>query len=376
MNFLETTENDDSFAYFDVQNLSVDHSLIMSEIEEYKDLIFSPNSLHQIYFKNDADVETIELIKNLLSISEYVDDSKIEKYVLLRLSKEDVDKLLKENYENPSTWKLPYEIEDDCYTLTDIPNYRTMNAFIDKIRNNNYSPVELIMKVYDEVKLMDYIQDDEEELLPEIIIGKKANSFGMNKLFSYILSSFGFKTFMGETVLDGNKSYVTLVGFKDTKYNICGIYLFDPSMDTLSKEVYKSDSVRKINYNFFLLPLSYMTRLKYDEKLQDLLNLLAIEDTEFSKEKVENSKANKIKEELKKLTDTFGVDYEKIHNTVKTSKRIDIDTIIRINDAIYSNKNEKYNQYLKQNYNIRKDDLFFKESEEEIKDFIKEEKNK
>ena len=376
MNFLETTENDDSFAYFDVQNLSIDHSLIMSEIEEYKDLIFSPNSLRQIYFKNDVDVDTIELIKNLLSISEYVDDSKIEKFILLDLSKEDLDKLLKESYENPSTWKLPYEIEDDCYTLTDVPNYRTMNAFIDKIRNNNYSPVEIIMKVYDEVKLMDYIQDDEEELLPEIIIGKKANSFGMNKLFSYILTSFGFKTFMGETVLDGNKSFVTLVGIKDTKYNICGIYLFDPSMDTLPKETYKTDSIRKINYNFFLLPLCCMTRLKYGEKLHNLLSLLAIEDTEYSKEKVENSKVKKIQEEVKRLIATFGVSYEKIHDTIKGSKKVDIDTIIRINDTLYSNKNEKYNQYLKQNYNIRKDDLFEKETEEEINDFIKEEKNK
>lgn len=376
MNFLETEKNDDSFAYFDVQNLSIDHSLIMSEIEEYKDLIFSPNSLHQIYFKENANLDTIEIIKNLLSISEYINDSKIDKIILLNLDDEEIKVLLESTYENPSTWQLPYEYEDDKYTLTDIPNFRTMNTFIKKLIDKDLSPIEQVMKIYDQIKLMDYEQNDEIIQLPEIILKKKANSYGMNKLFSYILSKQGFKTFVAETMIDNNKSYVTLVEIKDEKYNLDGIYLFDPSMDTLSKNDYKSESIRRINYNFFALSLQSMKKLNYDERLLNILSILAIDDCNYSKEKLENSKSKIVNLEAKKLIKLFNEGYEKIHQRIKDTKNIDIDTIIRINDVLYSSKKEKYNEYLRNNFYSRKQDLFIKETEEEIEELINEEKNK
>lgn len=376
MNFLETEKNDDSFAYFDVQNLSIDHSLIMSEIEEYKDLIFSPNSLHQIYFKEEANLDTIEIIKNLLSISEYINDSKIDKIILLDLNDEEITSLLESTYENPSTWQLPYEYEDDKYTLTDIPNFRTMNSFIKKLTDKNLSPIEQVMKIYDQVKLMEYEQSDEVMQLPEIILKKKANSYGMNKLFSYILAKLGFKTFIGKTTIDNNESYVTLVEIKDKKYNLDGIYLFDPSMDTLSKNDYKSESIRRINYNFFGLSLQSIKKLKYNEKLLNILSILAIDDYNYSKEKVETSKSKIVNLELKKLLKLFNKHYEEIYQRIKNTKNIDVDIIIRINDVLYPSKKEKYDEYLKNNFHSRKQELFIREAEEEIEELIKEEKNK
>ena len=376
MNVLETSKDEEQFAYFDVQNLSIDHSLIMSEIDEYKDLIFSPNSLEQIYFKGDCDVETIELVKDLLSISEYVDDSRIDKYIILRLRGDEINRLLNSTYENPSTWNMPYERENDNYSLTDIPHYRAMNAFINRILNINLSTLEQVMKVYDEIKLMDFDQEEEFTSLPDLVIKRKANSYGMNRLFAYVLSTMGFKTFIGETIQNDVKSYVTLVEIKDEKYNIDGIYLFDPSMDTLSKDDYKSDSIRRINYNFFCIPLSFMSRLTYDEKLLDILSLLAIEDTDYSSEKLENSRSKSIRQSLEALLNSFRSDYETIHNRVRDSKEIDLSTIVRINDEVYSNKPEKYNEYLKENFTTRKKELFVKEVKEELEDFIEEEKNK
>ena len=376
MNFLETSKDEEQFAYFDVQNLSIDHSLIMSEIEEYIDLIFSPNSLEQIYFKGDCDVATIELIKDLLSISEYVDDSKIDKYILIRLQADDIERLLNATYENPSTWNLPYERENDNYALTDIPHFRAMHAFIKKILNIHYSNIEQIMKIYDEIKLMDFDQEEDFSSLPDIVIKRRANSYGMNKLFAYVLSVMGYKAFVGETIQNDVKSYVTLVEVKDEKYNLDGIYVFDPSMDTLSKEDYKNDNIRRINYNFFGIPLSYMSRLSYDEKLLDILSLLSIEDTEYSKEKLENSKSKAVKQKRDLLLKTFKQDFGTIHDTMRRTKEIDIETIVRINDVVYPNKQERYNDYLRENYTTRKKELFVKEAKEELEDFIKEEKNK
>ena len=50
LDLFENSENK-VLNYFNVQNLSFDHPLTSSEIEEFKTIIFSINDLTQIYFK-------------------------------------------------------------------------------------------------------------------------------------------------------------------------------------------------------------------------------------------------------------------------------------------------------------------------------------
>ena len=373
MDDVQFLDDDNTFMYFDVQNLSIDHSLTLPEIDRYKDFIFSPNSLQQIYFKDSCDLKTISVIKDLITISEYVDDSRIEKFVLLNLSNEEKNKFLDDIYENPSTWQVPYELVDDSFSLIDIPTYRTMNTFINKTIDKDLSPIEQIMKVYDTVKLMDFDDNTVKCSLPEIIRNNKANSYGMNKLFSYILNILGYHTFNGET--DKN-NYVTLVSINDSKYNIDGIYLFDPSMDNLSRNDYSRESIRRINYNFFLCTLNAFSRLSYGEKPSGILSFLAIDDKDYSVEKVNNSKNSKLLKEKEKLSKSFGKDYSEIYDKIKESGRILSDTIVLINDVLYKDKSEKYNYLLKENYETRKKELFDKDSLEEIIEFVNEEKNK
>ncbi len=181
-------EQDNSFAFFDVQNLSIDHPIIINEeLERYKEILFSPNNLHQIYFKDNCNLETVKLIKDLLLMSDFVDDYSIDKYILLKLSDDDIEKLLNDTYENSDTWKVPYEVDDDNYILTDIPRLRELYSYVSEFKRDNYSQLEFIMNVYDAVKLYDYEQSDIKEQLPEIISKKSTNSYGMNKLFSFIL---------------------------------------------------------------------------------------------------------------------------------------------------------------------------------------------
>ena len=191
MDFLDYKNNEELFAYFDVQNLSIDHSLSSKEVEEYKDLIFSPNGLKQIYFKDKCDLKTILLIKNLLTISDYIDNYKVEKYVLLDLSDEDYNTLLNETYEYPNTWKLPCEFENDNIVLLDIPKIRLIDTFVKKLKDEELSSAEQLMKVYDTIKLFDYDKEADERY-HNIIKNKKASSKGMNKLFSYALRKLGY----------------------------------------------------------------------------------------------------------------------------------------------------------------------------------------
>ena len=182
MDFLDYKDNEELFAYFDIQNLSIDHSLTSKEVEEYKDLIFSPNGLKQIYFKDKCDLKTILLIKNLLTISDYVDNFQVEKYVLLNLDKNDYNILLNETFEYPTTWKLPCEFENDNIVLLDIPKIRIIDSFVNKF-DKDLSSIEQVMKIYDTIKLFDYVKDSDDRYY-NIIINKQASSKGMNKLFS------------------------------------------------------------------------------------------------------------------------------------------------------------------------------------------------
>ena len=65
-----------------------------SELEEFRALIFSLNNLNQIYFKGTIDTNSIETIKDLLSISGFIDDSRVEKCIVATFSEEELNLLL------------------------------------------------------------------------------------------------------------------------------------------------------------------------------------------------------------------------------------------------------------------------------------------
>lgn len=367
------TLDEDTYVYLDVQNLSIDHSLTIPEIEKCKDLIFSPNNLQQIYFKDKCDSKTIEVIKSLLAISDYIDDSKIEKYILIDLNQEEKEKILSDVYENPSTWQLPYELDDDRFALTDVPTYRTMNLFISKLLNKELSCIEQIMRIYDGIKIMDFESNDNHDLLTEIIMKKKTNSYGMNKLFSYILNVLGYSTFMGVT---DKGDFITLVDVKDEKYNVDGIYAFDPSMDNLSKEDYSKESVRRINYNFFGNNLDSLNRVTYGERPSGILAIVSIDDRDFSIEKIDNIRDSRMLKEKERFLNAFNMNYRELYDRIHSTKRIDVDTIISIVDVLYKDKKENYDYVLKENFLSRKKELFNKNTQEELEETIKEENNK
>lgn len=368
MDFLDYKDNEEIFAYFDIQNLSIDHSLSSKEIEEYKDLIFSPNGLKQIYFKDKCDLKTILLIKDLLTISDYIDNFKVEKYVLLDLNKKDYRTLLDQTFEYPTTWKLPCEIENDNIVLLDIPKIRIIDSFVKKLKDD-LSDIEQVMKVYDAIKLFDY-EKNSDERYHNIIKNKKTNSKGMNKLFSYTLEKLGFKTFVGRVKDDQEESFITLVQVKDPKYNLDGIYLFDPSMDSLSKEKYLREDVRRINYNFFGLNLMSLNRLKYNIRYQGILSILSLDDFEYALEKEEICKDKEILRENQKIISKFNLQFSDLYNKLKDTDQIDLEIIVKINDVLYPSKKDNYNEYLMKNYNSRYNELFEKNTLEELQEYI------
>ena len=360
-------ENELDYSFFDEPILHIDHSLLSEEIEVYKSLIFSPNNITQIYFKDKCDLKTVLLIKNLLTISDYIDNSEIEKFMLLNLNDDEINSLINMSFKNPEKWNLPYLVLNDDFYLTNIPNLRLINTFINNFKDSDLSPLEVVMKVYDKVKEINY-DDNSKYNIPEILKNNSASSSGFNQLFTFCLNKLGYKTYLGEINMDSD-SLISLVEIKDDKYGIDGIYLFDPSMDSLPHDKYKKD-IRGINYNYFGLNLFSLNNLNYDFKFKKVLSLLSIENYDYAKEKESICKDKDILKDEESITRAFSLSFEELYNKLKRSKSIGIDTIVMVNDRLYPEKNEKYNEYLKYNYNSRKDELFEKNTEEELKDYI------
>lgn len=371
LDVLESSE-EKSLDYFNVQNLSFDHPLTTSEIDEFKTIIFSLNNLGQIYFKGSIDLKSIETVKNLLSISGFVDDSEIEKCIVTMFPRSEINSILSSNYINPSTWKLAYNVEKNNYLLADVPKCRELFSYVDRIRlladKEELTNFEKVLRVYDIVKLFEYSSDDKSDInLPDIINDSKTSSKGFNKLFSFVLKELDINSFVGRVKLsDDRESYITAVELNDEKYGVNGIYLFDPSMDTLPKDTYKSDDIRMINYNYFGLLLSDIEYSSYGDSLTGALGILAIDDCDFSVEKRKCNKDVTLKKELDALDSAFGSSYEEIHNKVKTSSPIEFNTIQTAISNVYGkNKNvPNYDELVKENYFSRKSEIFTPKADE------------
>ena len=208
-------ERDEELVFYNIQNLSFEHPLSIDEIKDFQEMIFSLNKLNSIYFKDDIDLESINKIKHLITMSG-VDDLGIEKIVTTKLSEGDLYRLVFDNYTNPYTWKVAYEKEDNNYLLESIPKLREFLTYLSRIDlltdREKLTTLEKILRIYDIVKLLDFSDDDIVRTLPDIIIENKANSSDFNKVFCYILNKIGIPSFLGRIKSkNGKKSAISLV---------------------------------------------------------------------------------------------------------------------------------------------------------------------
>lgn len=136
-----------------------------------------------------------------------------------------------------------------------------INEFISYVQSKKLSPIEEIMLVYDRVKLLEPAESNdslETRNLPNVIKNKKAVCVGYTSLFNEYLRRLGYKNCFIECFLDGTSHMYSMVEIHDDKYNIHGIYLFDPTFDTLEKDA----PDRTISYAFFGRTMQEMKSLK------------------------------------------------------------------------------------------------------------------
>lgn len=350
--------SDEMLKYIGITNLDFRTSLSKDDLEEVQRMLFSINTLMHVTFRDGVNVNDIENIKHVLELSPMCDDKKIEKMILRENTPMEIKELLAMPYMNPETWNISYEVKDGTYMITTLPNYRVMEEYINIVLScvkEGMTPLEKIKEVYDFVKLLNYDENGSNRI-PDIIITRKTGSLGYNLLFSEILKRVGINSYIGEISRGSKIENVTIIDVCDQKYNADGIYVFDPASDSIPKELYKSDAIRKVNYNFFCLSLSEVVNTKDNDRLLGILALLNSDSLEFSSRKI-------LDKDKKKLEKLFNYSYEEIFERVKKTKIIDSNILIdffvsHVHEDDFLGLNRNIKELLSNNYYLRKSEIF------------------
>ncbi len=369
-NFFESgldSLSDEALKYVGVTNLDFRTHLSKDELLEVQNIMFSINTLIQITFKDGTFVSDIENVKHLLENSPMCDDRKIEKIILRRNTSDEVKQILMMPYDNPDTWNIAYDVHDDTYMITTLPNYRLMEEYIGVVLScikDDMSPLEKIKEVYDFVKLLE-LDEKASNRFPDIIKNRVTNNLGFNVLFSEILKRIGIKSYIGKIQRE-QMEYITIVSVKDEKYEADGIYAFDPVSDSIPKHAYKNDAMRKINYNFFALSLKKIVSTTSSDKLLEPLSLLTIDSLDFSERRVNVN-------ERRKLEEIFDSNYEEIFKIVNKTKDIKDENLLNlfistVHREDFINLNRDIEELIRNNYYLRKKDLFINLKKDDIED--------
>ncbi len=194
-------------------------------------------------------VDTLEYIKN----NDILSNKKIIISKTIRLT--DFDKINKmlEKYKDIKENIYVYMEYDncDCVKLEDCAKViNTIKNIVDRIKSYNFSTLETIMYVYDLIRYKKYNEENDDESLSEsrnlskIVLGDKIVCEGYVTYFMAILKQLNID-------VEHDSVYDRFVGHsratiyvKDDKYNIDGLYYFDPTRDNSIDEMGHLDNYR------------------------------------------------------------------------------------------------------------------------------------
>lgn len=237
---------DDFFKYVGLVNLEFDKKITSSKLLEIKDILFSPNTIKQIEFKDSIFKEDVANIKYYLELSPYIVDSRVEKNILtsdLEIKKE----LSKLNYLNPNTWNISYLESNNNYKVTSIVKYKVilenLNLLESKMKED-FSIVDKIKVIYD---YLTKFKENNIESLDDVFVLREANMKSLNRLFKYILMYFDIKS----EIIKKREHYVTYIYIDDKKYGVDGYYLFNPFLDLDNFKI--SNISKALKYSNFML---------------------------------------------------------------------------------------------------------------------------
>ena len=143
-----------------------------------------------------------------------------------------------------------------------------LNGIISLIPNN-LSQIEIITYVYDIVKSRPYklVPGDDKSyksrLLSDVMVKEYISCVGFAKMFNAILAEYGINSTEYMYIpKDGLGHDISLVNINDSKYNIKGLYFFDPCMDCYLE---KDDEKNMCKYKGFFRTISDYLNIPVDK---------------------------------------------------------------------------------------------------------------
>lgn len=197
----------------------------------------------------------------------------------------------KYNIEDLKNYDIKIKYQEENSPIKPINLYILSNkicSISDEIKKYNLSPVEQIMYAYDYTKNRKYKKDEENILnsrdLDKVIEGECIVCSGYSNLFNAILRCLNIKAM---PILSYEKNHQrSIVYVQDEKYNIDGVYVFDPTID---RKITDQDDNYINKYNGFLIPyfkshIEYPDKrfMAFDKDLEEIIKIL--KKDEFSVE--------------------------------------------------------------------------------------------
>ena len=144
-----------------------------------------------------------------------------------------------------------------------------INEIVNKVKNYDYSPLEQALYAYDLVRNRFYVKEDAEDIgtvsrdLTSVLLGDKIVCLGFANIYNTVLDMLGFNSMVFKLMPkkmneSGHARVFTYI--YDEKYDIDGLYFFDPTFDCK-----KNDSNDYLSsYRFFARTKEQME--PYDSK--------------------------------------------------------------------------------------------------------------
>lgn len=236
------------------------YSLIISTATYYKKIYLASkrNAIDEVSIECSKEnfVNVISLVNNeTRNVTIKCHDISLKEYSELLKDINVSNKNIKVDYQEANT---PIKLN----TLHDLSLF--IGNIVSYINKYNLSELEKIMYVYDIVKYRIYNKDEDNYLnnrdLDKVTSGNTIVCSGFSNLFNAILMSLDIKAM--PLISKTAKHQRSIVYVNDSKYDIDGIYVFDPTWDCRKKE---SENYYLERYNYFMMPLSRSKITAYDE---------------------------------------------------------------------------------------------------------------
>lgn len=298
-----------------------------SELKEYRKILNVFKNRKDSFYKSIIDnIEYVQIVsKNYKDTFKYLEKNPILKtkkiilygYFDLDTNIDELEKLFKD-YDNIYVEidgnNLPIKLNELKKTQ------KIINDIVDNIKKYNFSPIEQIMYVYDIVRSRVYTKESESESceesrdLTKVLLGDKIVCLGYARILNVILNKLNINNILNLLKRkDCDKRHaLNIIYIDDKKYDIQGIYYFDPTWD----------SKRSDNNNYLYSYQFFANTKKEIENYQHYI---------YKDETLPFFNDN-LKEVLKKIYDTKGKNNvpKKIINTINTiSRLIDNETLIK-----------------------------------------------